>query len=60
MEMTILAAEEERDRLGTLLQDPAFYSDSPERVTEVSSAFKEATARVDALYERWEELEGRR
>jgi ABC transport system ATP-binding/permease protein len=60
METTILAAEEERDRLGTLLQDPAFYSDSPERVAEVSSAFKEATARVDALYERWEELEGRR
>ncbi len=57
MEATILTAEEERDRLGALLQDPAFYADSPERVGEVSVAFREATERVEALYARWEELE---
>jgi ABC transport system ATP-binding/permease protein len=59
MEAVILSAEEERERLGALLQDPAFYAESPERVGEVSTAFREATERVEALYARWEELEGR-
>jgi ABC transport system ATP-binding/permease protein len=59
METTILAAEEERERLGSLLQDPALYSGPAERITEANTAFREATERVEALYARWEELEGR-
>ncbi|MBA2669098.1 MAG: hypothetical protein H0U67_01850, partial [Gemmatimonadetes bacterium] len=42
---------------GALLQDPAFYTGSPERVGEVSVAFREATGAVEALYSRWAELE---
>ncbi len=57
MEEAILKAEAEAERLGALLQDPAFYTGSPERVGEVSVAFREATGAVEALYSRWAELE---
>jgi ABC transport system ATP-binding/permease protein len=57
MEAAILEAEEERERLSAVLQDPGFYSETPEKVAEVSAAFREATERVERLYERWAELE---
>ncbi|HET7322114.1 MAG TPA: ABC transporter C-terminal domain-containing protein, partial [Longimicrobiaceae bacterium] len=57
MEESILAAEEEKERLGVLLADPALYTDTPERVGELTTAFQQATERVDALYARWAALE---
>ncbi|CAN5815766.1 ABC-F family ATP-binding cassette domain-containing protein [soil metagenome] len=57
MEAAILAAEEERERLAAVLQDPEFYSDTPDRVGEVSAAFRTATEQVESLYTRWAELE---
>jgi len=57
MEEAILEAERERARLEEALADPTLYSDSPERVTELTDAFREAGERVERLYARWEELE---
>jgi len=57
MEASILAAEEERERLGAVLQDPEFYSGNPDRIGEVTAAFRAATEKVEGLYARWAELE---
>jgi ATP-binding cassette subfamily F protein uup len=57
MEDAILAAEAERDSLGAMLSDPAFYAETPQRVAEVTGAFRAAGERVDMLYARWAELE---
>ncbi|HEX6069767.1 MAG TPA: ABC-F family ATP-binding cassette domain-containing protein [Longimicrobiaceae bacterium] len=57
LENSIMEAEAEVARLETALSDPALYADTPERVAEVTTAFREAGARVESLYARWAELE---
>ena len=60
IEEAILEAEGERDRLGAELSNPELYADTPERVAPLSESLQEAERRVEALYARWAELEGRR
>jgi ABC transport system ATP-binding/permease protein len=57
MEAAILEAEERRAELEGRLADPALYADTPEKVAEVSAAYREAVERVESLYTRWAELE---
>jgi ATP-binding cassette subfamily F protein uup len=54
----IAAAEAERDALSERLADPMLYRDAT-AVTQVTTAFNEAKAKVETLYERWVELEER-
>ena len=57
MEAAILAAEQEKAELEARLGDPALYAGPPDEVARVNAAFQAASARVDALYARWAELE---
>ena len=57
MEEAILTAEAEKEELGARLADPSFYAAAPDEVARVTAAYREAEARVDALYARWAELE---
>jgi ABC transport system ATP-binding/permease protein len=57
MEETILAAETEKEELAERLADPALYTENAGAVAELTAAFEAASARVDALYARWAELE---
>jgi ATP-binding cassette subfamily F protein uup len=57
LENAIMEAEAEVARLETALSDPALYADTPERVAEVTTAFRDAGTRVESLYARWAELE---
>jgi ATP-binding cassette subfamily F protein uup len=52
-------AESERDAVEAQLADPALYRDAAE-VARVTAAFSEVKTRIDALYERWSELEEKR
>jgi ABC transport system ATP-binding/permease protein len=56
LEARILEAERERDALEARLADPELYRDAV-AAAEVTAAFTAAKAAVDALYERWGELE---
>lgn len=58
MESKILAAEEELEKWKRLLQDPDVVTD-PVRLREVSEALEKAQLEVDALYNRWAELESK-
>ncbi|HET7275199.1 MAG TPA: ABC-F family ATP-binding cassette domain-containing protein [Longimicrobiaceae bacterium] len=60
MEEAILAAEDERDRIGALLADPQLYTRNPEQVAELTAAFRTAGDKVEHLYARWAELEEKR
>lgn len=57
IEEVILAAEAEREHLGTELSDPSLYADTPEKVGPLTAAFEEAGRRVEELYQRWAELD---
>jgi ATP-binding cassette subfamily F protein uup len=57
IEAEILAAEATRDELEARLADPAFYGADGGDVAETNAAYQEASARVEALYARWAELE---
>jgi ABC transport system ATP-binding/permease protein len=57
MEDHILEAEERREALAERLADPGLYADGGVDVAGLSAEFEAATARVDALYARWAELE---
>jgi hypothetical protein len=57
MEQAIVEAEAARDRIGALLSDPTTYADTPEKVAELSAAYREAGEVVERLYARWAELE---
>jgi len=52
-----MEAEAEVSRLESALSDPDLYADTPDRVAEVTSAFRAAGDRVEELYARWAELE---
>jgi len=58
MESRILAAEEELEKWKQRLQDPDVVTD-PVRLREVSEALEKAQREVDALYNRWAELESK-
>ncbi|MDQ3557324.1 MAG: hypothetical protein M3409_11200 [Gemmatimonadota bacterium] len=58
METAILEAEAHREALGERLADSALYAGPSDEVRSVTDAFRQASERVDALYARWEELEG--
>jgi ABC transport system ATP-binding/permease protein len=59
MEERIGALEASRDELGARLGDPDFYRDASEEVARVSRRFQEMESELEALYERWMELEER-
>ncbi|HSK20916.1 MAG TPA: ABC-F family ATP-binding cassette domain-containing protein [Longimicrobiales bacterium] len=59
LEVRIIEAEKARDDLEARLADPALYRD-PGAAADVTAAFAGAKAAVEALYERWAELEERR
>ena len=59
LEVRILEAEQERDALEARLTEPAVYRD-PSTLAEVTAAFSAARGAVEALYERWGELESRK
>ncbi|MHC4136439.1 MAG: ABC-F family ATP-binding cassette domain-containing protein [Planctomycetota bacterium] len=51
------AAEERLAELDGRLADPGFYTQSEQRVKEVTAERKQLAAEVEGLYARWEELE---
>jgi ATP-binding cassette subfamily F protein uup len=57
IEAAILEAEERKDALAAELADPATYLRPAADVARLTADFDAATARVDALYARWAELE---
>lgn len=58
MEETILKAEEALAGAQVAMSDPTVMSD-PVRLQEVCARLKDAQERVDGLYARWEELDGK-
>jgi ABC transport system ATP-binding/permease protein len=58
IEPRILAAEAARDALAARLADPELYRDA-DALAEVTASFAAAKADVEALYQRWAELEER-
>ncbi len=56
MEVQIMAAEQENERLEAIIADPAVSSE-PERLQEVWAELEASRNLVDRLYRRWEELE---
>ncbi len=59
MEARISGLEAERDELSGLLGDPEFYREDPARVSGVTTRFSQLEQELEALYERWVELEER-
>lgn len=49
--------ETEIEAIQTQLADPNFYQESEEKVSEVSQQLQDKEAKLEALLERWEELE---
>lgn len=60
MEGRIAGLEAEMNELSGLLGDPEFYRDEAARVSEVTRRYQELGAEIEALYERWTELDERR
>jgi ATP-binding cassette subfamily F protein uup len=59
MEAAIEVAESRKAAAETALADPATYTQQPSRVVEWQTTLTEATAEVDRLYSRWQELQSR-
>ncbi len=59
MEAQILATEEEVAALERAVADPAFYQRDGAHIRGVLQELEGAKAQVEALYARWEDLEGR-
>ncbi|MFP4501204.1 MAG: ABC-F family ATP-binding cassette domain-containing protein, partial [Candidatus Hydrogenedentota bacterium] len=59
IEAQILEAEEKVAALEGGMADPAFYQRDGDHIRSVLQDLEEAKARVEALYARWEELEGK-
>ena len=59
MEATIQNAEAELATLQAQMSDPATMSDR-HRMTEVCASAEAAQQKVQGLYDRWQELDGRR
>jgi len=57
MEAAVLAAEARKAELEAVLADPATYQKDGARVPALRAELVEATAEVDRLYGRWQELE---
>lgn len=57
MEATILAAEDEVTALEEKLNDPSFYVEHAHEAVGLTAELKEKKDAVQALYQRWEELE---
>ena len=60
MEAAILAAEERKAALEAALSDPGTYQRDGAAVAGVRADLEAATAEVERLYQRWQELESRR
>lgn len=60
LEEQIMIAEERQGELQQLLCDPAQLAGDHERLAAVTREFTELEARITTLFERWEELEGKR
>jgi ATP-binding cassette subfamily F protein uup len=58
MEAAILAAEEKKSTLEATLGDPATYQKDGAAVAGLKAELEAATAEVERLYARWQELEG--
>jgi len=58
MEAAILAAEERKSALEATLADPATYQKDGAAVAGLKAELEAATAEVERLYARWQELEG--
>ena len=56
MDQKIQKAEEQVESLQQQLQNPEIMSDS-ERLAEIYAQQQEAEEKVEALYQRWEELD---
>jgi ABC transport system ATP-binding/permease protein len=59
MEERIAALEEEKESLAARLADGAFYQESADEVAEATRRFGELERELQALYDRWMELEER-
>ena len=59
IEQAILEAEDRKDELEKALSDPALYARNAQKIPELTAALNAATAAIDALYHRWQELEAR-
>jgi ATP-binding cassette subfamily F protein uup len=57
MEAAILAAEERKARAEAALSDPATYQKGGAAVPELRAEMEGATAELERLYARWQELE---
>ena len=60
MEGAVLAAEERKAALEASLSNPATYRTAGTTVAELRSDLERVTARIEALYARWQELESLR
>lgn len=59
LEDKILEAETHKEEVEAALADPALYKDRPEQVEPLTRQLNEATAEIEALYNRWSELSER-
>jgi ATP-binding cassette subfamily F protein uup len=60
MEERIMEAEMRKDELEEQLSDPELYEgDGSEEIRELNAELREVEEEIEALYDRWEELEGR-
>jgi len=57
MEENILTAESEVDRIETIFSSPDFFEKHAEQTKELNIKLTQAIAKVQTLYDRWEELE---
>jgi ATP-binding cassette subfamily F protein uup len=60
IEATILAAEQDAEKIECQLNDPEFQAQHYEEIPELVSKLDAAKAEVARLYQRWEELEALR
>jgi ATP-binding cassette subfamily F protein uup len=59
MEASIELAEGRRASAEAALSDPANYRDDPKRIPELKAELATATAEIERLYGRWQELQDR-
>ncbi len=55
----IQVLEEEKEELGAVLADPEFYREASSSPSEASRRYQELEGELEALYDRWVELEAR-
>jgi ATP-binding cassette subfamily F protein uup len=60
IESVILEVESEKEGVEARLADPSLYRDKPKEVATLTQTLEGLTAKIEALYERWETLESLR